>query len=157
MDVDELDLDGASFAGEEFYDLDLTEAASTGSTFDRCAFRGVRFNCSTHTDSAFTNCTFVRCSFFDARFVRTKMTGSRFEECTFDLLQVDGGEWSFVALRHAELGKASFEGVRMREADLRGSDLSSLDARATTVAGAKVSYDQAVVLAAALGFDVLPA
>jgi uncharacterized protein YjbI with pentapeptide repeats len=50
----------------------------------------------------------------------------RHSETTF----VDGGDWSFVSLRGADLSSATFTDVRMREAD------------------------QSVVIALALGMDV---
>ncbi|SET86132.1 Pentapeptide repeat-containing protein [Geodermatophilus poikilotrophus] len=119
-------------------------------------------------------------------FTDCKLVGSTFDRCTFDLATVEGGDWSFVALRRADLSRAAFTGARMREADLtqvraagaalrhldlsgaqfagadlsgadlRGSDLSALDPREVELAGAQVDVAQAVVLVTALGLRVGP-
>jgi uncharacterized protein YjbI with pentapeptide repeats len=168
-------------------DVDLCEATLSGVEFDHCAFRNVRFNCAVLTDVAFTNCTFTACTFFDARLTRCKLVGSTFDRCTFELLEVDGGDWSFTELPQAVLGSATFKGVRMREVDLtgakcqgsvlrdvdlsgarlrgadftscdlRGSDLSALEPESMELARAIITADQAVTVAITLGLDVRPA
>jgi len=179
-----LELGPQTYSRVSFVEVDLTELVTEGTLFEECVFQGVRFNVSEHRASAFVNCVFTRCSFFDATFSGCKLVGSRFEDCAFDLLEVVGGDWSFVALRGARLGSASFTDVRMREADLqgvnavggtlcgldlsaadlsradlaecdlRGSDLSSVDPRAVVLRDAVITGSQAVVLAGALGLDV---
>lgn len=178
------DLSGQRLTRHTFYDTDWTEVVNDGGIFDECTFSGVRFNASRHTNAAFTNCTFKRCSFFDTRFEQCKAVGSLFQQCTFSLISVTGGDWSYVGLPGADLRKAVFDGVRMREADLtaarlegasvigvdlsgallhgskligadlRGSDLSALDPLTVELAGAKIDLEQAAVIATALGFDV---
>jgi len=106
------------------------------------------------------------------------------EDRLVDLVQVDGGNWSFVALPGAALGSTQWRGVRLteadldrvqavgavwrdldltgaslvgidlRQADLRGSSLWSLDPAAAQLSGAIVTPEQALVIAAALGLDV---
>jgi fluoroquinolone resistance protein len=169
-----------------FIDVDLTDASSRGALFSECTFRECRFSSSTHVDSAFVNCTFTGCRFFDATFTDCKLVGSMFDRCSFELLRCEGGDCSFVGMPGADLRRASFRDVRMREADLtgarcdgarlhrvdlsaaslhgaklsdadlRGSDLSSLDPTAVTLDGAIVDPDQAIVIATALGLDVQP-
>jgi uncharacterized protein YjbI with pentapeptide repeats len=147
-------------------------------------FTNVRFNASEHRGAAFVNCVFERCNFFDARLTECKFVGSAFRDCAFDQLRVDGGDWSFVGLVEADLRRASFTGVRMREvdlsgvrgegvtlrgtdlsgghfdkanldkADLRGSDLTAIDPWTVGLRDAIVDGDQAIVLAIALGLDV---
>ncbi len=136
------------------------------------------------TDTAFTSCTFDTCTFFDARFVRCKLVGSTFRRCELDLVQVDGGNWSFVTLAGADLSRtvwrdtrlteSDLTGVRAREAtwrdldltnaelagidlrgtDLRGSSLWSLDPARATLTDAVVTARQAVVVAGNLGLDI---
>jgi uncharacterized protein YjbI with pentapeptide repeats len=53
-----------------------------------------------------------------------------------------------------DLSAALLVGADLSGADLRRSDLSSLDPAETKVADAIVTYDQAVNVARALGFDV---
>jgi uncharacterized protein YjbI with pentapeptide repeats len=160
--------------------------STSGAVFIDCTLRGVRFNVSVHAGAAFSNCAFSNCSFFDASFTDCKFLGSTFERCTFDRFTVRGGDWSFVALAGADLRTASFEGVRMREGDLtgarcdgatirhvdlsgawlgkasfarcdlRGSDVTAIDPLSTPMDGAIITWDQAAVLAAAMGLDVRP-
>lgn len=159
QDWDGRDLSRQSWCGVQFVDVDLTETVDVGAVFDRCTFRDCRFNASQHTDAAFTGCTFTGCSFFDARLDGCKLVGSTFDRCSFDLLRAEGGDWSFVGLIGADLRRARFSGLRMREADLtgcdlRGSDLSSLDTSTVRLLGAVVDLHQAVGIAASLGVEV---
>jgi fluoroquinolone resistance protein len=167
-----------------FVDLDLTEVVERGAVFTECTFNRAKFNCSKHDEAAFVNCTFRNCSFFEAHFTDCKFVGSMFDRCTYDLMAVSGGNWSHVALPGADLRKASFRGVRMRESDLtgarcegsslrdldlsgallhgaklsrcdlRGSDLSALDPENVELRGAIITFEQAIVIATALGLDV---
>jgi len=178
------DLTGQQHTAVAFIDVDFSETSNQGAVFTDCTFRGSRFNCSTHTDAAFVNCTFERCSLFEAAFTNCKLIGTMFDRCTFDLLSVEGGDWSFTGLPGADLRKASFRSVRMREvdltgarcagatlrdldlsgawlhsadlsrADLRGSDLSSVDPLTTELKRAVITWEQAVVLITTLGLDV---
>ena len=163
------DISGQTHERVAFVDLDLTEVENTGAVFTECTFRGARFNVSTHVDAAFVNCTFVNCDFFGARFTGCKLLGSMFDRCTYETMQVSGGEWSFVGMPGADLRSASFAGVRMREADLTGARCEGASIRdvdlpdawpyrarfsGCDLRGAIVTYEQALVIAVALGLDV---
>jgi fluoroquinolone resistance protein len=147
--VEEATFSGEDWYGEElvdrgylrcrFVDVDLTEAVVRGSQFEECQFLNVRFNASRHADAAYLRCAFRHCNLFEAAFDGCKLVGSSFHECDLRPLTVTGGDWSFVNLAGA---------------DLRGSDLTSLDPRTCEIAGAVIDGDQAVVLALALGFTV---
>jgi len=63
----------------------------------------------------------------------------------------DGATIRHVDLSGAWLGKASFA-----RCDLRGSDVTAIDPLSTPMDGAIITWDQAAVLAAALGLDVRP-
>ncbi len=126
------DLSGQSLEGERFLDDDLTEAEIRGAQFTDCAFRGVRFSAAVLSECAFVNCTFALCGFFDTRFVRCKLVGSQFHGCTFGPFTVEGGNWSFSELRAADLRKCSFEGVRLREADLSLAQLQQASCATST-------------------------
>lgn len=175
---------GLRIVGETFDELDLTESRTRGVVFDGCTFRRCRFNASVHVDGAFANCEFVGCRFFDAHFDGCKFTGATFSGCEFDLLAVDRGDWRFVSLVGADLTSARFTWVKFGEADLRrirgtglvlrdcdlalaelaeanltradlrGSDLISLDPRHTIIDKAIVTPQQALTLAINLGLDV---
>jgi fluoroquinolone resistance protein len=161
-------------------------SSTSGTRFTECTFRGVRFNVSTHAGAAFDNCSFTDCNFFGATLTDCKLLGSRFNRCSFERLTVKGGDWSFVGLAGAKLGTASFEDVRMREADLtgarwdgsvlrrvdlsgawlaqanfdrcdlRGSDISALDPWSSSLQATIITWDQAMMLASAMGLDVRP-
>ncbi len=185
-DWDSRDISGQTFVRVMLADIDMTEAINNGASFTKCTFQRVQFNVSVHRDAAFTNCTFANCSFFDTQFIECKFVGSKFERCTYDLMKVSGGNWSFVGLVGADLRKATFRDTRMREADLsgvrcqggsildvdlagasleranftecdlRGSEISALDPQSAVIKGAIISYEQALVIATALGLDVRP-
>ena len=168
----------------QFSGLDLCETDLEGIEFSGCVFRDARFNCSRQVDVAYLNCRFVNCNFFDATLTDCKAVGSGFEGCSFDLTTVDGGDWSFIRLPRADLGSATFTGVRMREADLtgvrcrngtmrgldlsaaqltgadftgcdlRGTDLHAFDPRSIELRDAVITADQAVVLAMSLGLQI---
>ncbi len=174
------------FAGERFVrctfvDIDLTESSSNGALFEECTFANVRLNASVHADSAFLRCAFERSNLFEAQFVGCKLVGSSFVECDLRPLTVTDGDWSFIALRMADLRGVRFTGVRMREVDLtearcdgavfanvelsaarvqhtslrecdlRGSDLAGLDPAQVDLTGAILGAAQAVQLAESLG------
>ena len=180
----EASLSGSRHDAVLFDGVDLSDVVERGASFVDCTFREVRFNGSSHVDAAFTNCTFVECTFFETRFTRCKLVGSMFAGCTYALLVVEGGDWSLVGMPGEDLRKASFSDVRMREADLtgtrfdgatirdvdlsgaslhrasffkadlRGSDLSSLDPLNAGIDGAQIDFEQATVIAEAIGFRV---
>ena len=99
-------------------------------------------------------------------------------------MRIEGGDWSLVAMRGADLTEATLTGVRLREADLsgarfdgasvrdtdlsganlhrssfrgsdlRGSDLSTLDPLNVDIVDARIDIEQAVAIAEALGLRV---
>ena len=119
-----------------------------------------------------------------ATFTGCKFVGSFFDAGSVERLTVVEGDWSFVGLPGADLRRARFDGVRMREADLtgarlrdaaltncdlsgalwsradlrscdlRGSDLSSLDPSGVELRRAVIDWPQAVMIARNLGLDV---
>ena len=178
------DVSGQEHTRVRFVDLDMTDARGSGAVFTECTFHRARFNVAQLESTAFLNCTFSGCSFYDARLKDCKLVGSTFDGCTFDVMQVTGGNWSFVGLPGADLRSAAFTRVQMREADLngarcdgaalrdvdlsgaslrgatlarcdlRGSDLSAVDPRGVELRGAVITIDQAIIVAQALGLDV---
>ncbi len=179
------DLSGRTETAVEYVRVDLAETTSTGGlVFEGCTFRDVGFELARHTAAAFVNCTFVSCRFTNATLQDCKFIGSSFERCEFARMTVEGGDWSFVALRRADLRTATFVDVRMREidlsnvdarggvlrgceasaaawheaqlerCDLRGTDLHTLNPWGVRLAGARVTWEQAVVIAIGLGLDV---
>jgi fluoroquinolone resistance protein len=180
------DLSGHDHIRVALSDVEMTQASARAARFTECNFRDCTLNSTRFTDTAFLNCTFTRCSFFDAHCIECKLVGSSFEHCRFGAFTCERGDWSLVALAGADLRRARFIGVRMREADLtgakcakallrdldlsgaslqradlsgadlRGSELSSLDPLSAQLRGAIVDPDQTIAIAAALGLDVRP-
>jgi fluoroquinolone resistance protein len=112
--------------------------------FEDVDFSGARLNASVHTGTAFLRCTFRRSNLFDAAFVGCKLSGSVFEQAELRPLRVEGGDWSYVRLRGADLRGVSFHGLRLAEADLTDADLTDCDLRAAdlsyaTLRGATLS------------------
>jgi uncharacterized protein YjbI with pentapeptide repeats len=82
-----------------------------------------------HTGSAFLRCRFRRTRLLGAAFVGCKLTGSVFESAELRPLRVEGGDWSYVRLRQADLRGVSLRGVKLAEADLTDADLTDVDLR----------------------------
>lgn len=122
-----------------FDDARLLELVTRGCVFEDCDFAGTRLGSSVHERSAFLRCRFRRADLFDATFRDCKLTGSQFGVCGLRPLRVEGGDWSYVALRGAELAGVSFDGVRMREVDLTDADLQK-----ATFDGADLSHARLV-------------
>ncbi len=113
----------------DYVEADLIEWETEGETFEEADFSRARLNASRHTRTAFLRCTFRRSNLFDATFTQCKLTGSVFESAELRPLHVDGGDWSYVRLRGADLRGVSLRGVRLVEADLTDADLSGCDLR----------------------------
>jgi uncharacterized protein YjbI with pentapeptide repeats len=119
-------------------DVDLTEAATSGTTFERCTFHTCRFNASTHRATAFVGCDFRRCNLFTATLDGCKLTGSAFTECTLRPITVKGGAWGSVTLRGADLAGVDLTGVDLREADLSMASLAGAVLASARLDGATV-------------------
>ena len=110
---------GASvFVACEFIDADLTEVATRGARFEECVFAGGQLNASTHDGTSFTGCTFRRTSFFSATLRGCKLVGSSFVEARLRPMTVEGGNWSYVTMRGADLSELDLSGVKLVDADL---------------------------------------
>jgi uncharacterized protein YjbI with pentapeptide repeats len=180
----EADLSGVTHERVLFQDLDATDSHGTGARFVDCTFRGAEFDRCELESASFENCTFVRCSLAATRFVGCKLVGSTFDAAVAERMTVEGGDWSFVALPLADLRRARFSDVRMREADfsgaklgqaaltncdlagaswsradltkcdLRGSDIGDLDPGNVQMYRAIIDWPQAVLIVRSLGLDV---
>ncbi len=122
----------------EFRQVDLTEAVLTGCVFRDCEFTGVRFNSATLTRCALLHCVIRRCSLFDATLAECKLTGTALVECVLRPVHIQGGDWSYVALRGQDLSGLDLSGLRLREADLTEADLRGTDLRRAELGYAKL-------------------
>ncbi len=117
------ELGDAVFRNGRFCDADLSETTTRGAVFEECDFSGARLNVSSHVRTAFLRCRFHRTSLFDATLDGCKLTGSEFAGATLSPIAVDGGDWSYVALRGARLSGVDLTGVNLAYADLTEADL----------------------------------
>ena len=85
-----------------------------------------------------TGCTFERTSFFDATLVGCKLTGSELVGCTLLPLTVDGGDWSYVSLRQADLRRVELTGLNLEEVDLAEADLTGASLHSCRMARASL-------------------
>ncbi len=118
---DSRDLTGENHENVLFVDVDMTEATGVGAVFTECTFRGCG---STRPPIPMPRSSTARSSDVVSSTPRSRgasSCGSMFDACTYDLLKVKGGDWSFTGLPGADLRRASFMDVRMREADLTGA------------------------------------
>lgn len=131
---DEGDLSGTElrechFERCTFKGVYLDDVTTHNCVFTQCDFAGARFNGSEHQRSAFLNCKFRKANLFLCRFDGCKLTGTSFEEAKLDGMIVQGGDWSYVNLRHHSLKELDLQGVRFAEAELYGCNLEKVDLR----------------------------
>ena len=133
-------LTGRRFVGAQFVDTDMLELTTESVVFEECEFSGVRLNASLHRDTAFLRCRFHRTSLFAATLSGCKLTGSEFLDTVLRPLQVDGGDWSYVRLRGADLSGVSLRGVRLAEADLTEAVAKDCDLRECDLSHARIHH-----------------
>ena len=132
------ELGGVRFLRCTFFDATLDELATRGCVFEDCDLSGASLTASVHEDTAFLRCRFRKASLFGATLRRCKLTGSVFESAVLRPLTVEGGDWSYVALRGQSLAGVGLAGVRLREADLTGADLTGADLTRADLAHARL-------------------
>ena len=82
---------------------------------------------SRHLGTAFLACRFDRARLFDARWEGCKLTGSQFPGAFLRPMTSTESDWSYTALRAADLSGLDLSGQRFREADLTDADLRECD------------------------------
>ena len=120
---------------QDFREADLSDRSFRGVVYEEADFTGADLSSAVFEDCAFLNCRFERTRLAFVRLAGCKLTGSTFLRCELRPLTVDGGDWSYVTLRQADLRGVSFAEVRLAEADLSDADLS-----ACSLAGADLSH-----------------
>ena len=114
---------------------DLSELELRGEVVEQGDLTGADLSSSTFTDCAFLSCRFERVRLAFSTWRGCKLTGSSFVRCDLRPLTVEGGDWSYVSLRQADLRGVSLAGLRLAEADLSDADLSG-----GSLAGADLSH-----------------
>jgi uncharacterized protein YjbI with pentapeptide repeats len=88
---------------------------------------GVRMGGARHHGSAFLSCRFDLAKLFDVTWDGCKMTGSQFPGAQMRPMTTTDSDWSYTALRGADLSGLDLSGQRFREADLTDADLRECD------------------------------
>lgn len=176
--IDTLYIERKSFNNCDFSSSDFTDVEIVhGCVFNECNFASSKLNGVKFSSCAFLGCRFKYATFFATVFDECKMTGSAFEGSDCELMQINGGDWSFCQLRYLSFCKQSFENIRFYEADLsgtkfrkcniigcefnntiaenlsfdccdlRGSDINGMDLRTVDFKGSKVDLQQCVLIA----------
>jgi uncharacterized protein YjbI with pentapeptide repeats len=87
----------------------------------------VRMAGSRHLGSAFLSCRFDRARLIDVTWDGCKLTGSQFPGAHLRPMTSIECDWSYAALRAADLSGLDLSGQRFREADLTDADLREAD------------------------------
>ncbi|TAL26110.1 MAG: pentapeptide repeat-containing protein [Frankiales bacterium] len=127
LDFSRDELVGRTFAGESLVGADFSEATLTRVVFDSCDLSGAELTSATLDTCAFLGCRMERVRLFGSTLRGCKLTGSTFVRAALRPLTVDGGDWSYVSLRAADLRSVALAGVGLAEADLTDADLSGCD------------------------------
>jgi uncharacterized protein YjbI with pentapeptide repeats len=80
-----------------------------------------------HLRSAFLSCRFDRARLIDVTWDGCKLTGSQFPGAQLRPMTSTECDWSYAALRGADLSGLDLSGQRFREADLTDADLREAD------------------------------
>lgn len=124
---------------------------------DRVEFSGCRMTGLELAESELREVTFRDCKLDYANFRNATLAGVTFEDCVLNDADFGAAKLDNVRFTRCELREAEFSNARMRDVDLRGSDLSVRGA-ATSLRGAVVTplqlMELAPVLAAEAGIRV---
>ena len=92
-----------TFTRCRFDDAGLEELVTRRCVFDQCVLTGVRMGGSRHVGSAFLSCRFDRAKLIDVTWDGCKLTGSQFPGAQLRPMTATECDWSYVALRGADL------------------------------------------------------
>ncbi|WP_243742459.1 pentapeptide repeat-containing protein [Actinorugispora endophytica] len=124
-----------------FRDVDLSSHRWTGVTLNRCRFVGARLTGLAVSGASLSDVLFEDCTFDYAVLDGVRVTGDvAFVNCSFRESVFSGSDLGGAVFDGCALG-AEFDTSRMRDADLRGSDLSGLSGLAS-LKGATVAEAQ---------------
>ena len=127
VDWDGAQLERVTFVECRFEDASMLELVTRRCVFERCVLTGVSLSGSRHDGSAFLSSRFDRATLFDVGFDDCKLTGSQFPGATLRPMTAIDCDWSYTALRGADLSGLDLSGQRFREADFTDADLRECD------------------------------
>ena len=144
-DLARVDWDGArlervTFVDCRFDDASLAELVTLRCVFERCVLTGVSLAGSRHEGTAFLSCRFDRAKLFGTAWSGCKLTGSQFPGATVRPMTSVECDWSYVALRGADLSGTDLSGQRLAEADLTDADLTGADLRGADLRHARLQH-----------------
>lgn len=164
---------GGEFQSVEFIDCVFAGCNLANTDFYQCTFTDCDFSGCNLSDSYWKNCTLTGCkgnraNFAGARFRETRILNGSFCFTGFSKAVFEGCLLEHTLLKEAALPEVKLKKTRFRKLDLtradfyhtplKGMDLSDCDIPGLMVSetfaelkGAKVSYGQAMDLAALLG------
>jgi uncharacterized protein YjbI with pentapeptide repeats len=132
--------------------LDCMQSIADRVEFSACRMTGIEL-----AESELREVTFRDCKLDYANFRNSTLTGVTFEDCVLTHADFGAAKLSNVRFSRCEVREVEFANARMRDVDLRGSDLSVRGA-ATSLRGAVVTplqlMELAPVLAAEAGIRV---
>lgn len=166
-DLSEITTAGVVFTGCTFRGVRFNASRHRTTAFVGCTFTACVFFDTTFEDCKLTGSTFERCRFElmtalggDWSFTTLRsadLDGVRMERVRLREADLGGARCRDAMLRHLDLSAADLSGADLAGADLRGSDLggvAGLELATTVLRGARVTIDQAVVIAESFGLDV---
>lgn len=102
--IDENELDGFSYSGEDFFGLDFSHGTYKNGRFYKCNFRGCPFRKSTFTNAVFDECNLEGVDF----------SGSTFMECAIRENCTVNRETDFTASFDVSSFNSSYEAICKR-------------------------------------------
>lgn len=163
---------GCTFAFCDLQSVEIAKCNLATCRFERCDLHDL-----TATDSSFRGAQFHQSTFSKTISRRSTLTKASFERCNISFADLSGLSLQACGFRSCKLSEASFidtdlteatligcaldridwERARLRGADLRGSELSSLNLRVLAdYAGLKISDSEQAEILGQLGVDVHP-
>lgn len=133
--------------GCRFERVDLSGARLDGLTLDRCEFIGCRMTGLQLINSTIRNVIVEDCRLDYASLVRVRATGAvAITGCSLDRARLDGCTLPGAAVTNCPMAAIELVDCVLRDADLRGSDLSTLSGLAS-LRGAVIGAEQLAPLA----------
>lgn len=181
LDLEEGELQGASFYDCSFVKCDFSNAKLTECRFDSCSFSGCNFSLtkvrgSSFREVSFSSCKLIGIDWTAARWPTVSLSGQLgFEECLLnsssffglflqemkmeacqahdvDFTEADCGHASFI---QTDFAGATFHHTKLVKADFSDATQYVIDVRTSKVTGARFSLPDAVNLLRSLDIEIV--
>ncbi|MDF9824916.1 uncharacterized protein YjbI with pentapeptide repeats [Breznakia sp. PF5-3] len=161
---DEVKFENCFFADKALLKLECLDVI-----FEKIDFSNVQFD-----ESLFYRVRFANCKFIGTSFYKTKMKNVAFHESNLHYANVSLSNLTHVSFHNSDLSEASLQEVEHKELMFVKSNLDKVDLHDTVIKGldlsscefdslgidlrdcrnVKIRYDQAVIIAKMLGFEI---